>query len=130
MVKIREEYSPKQELACSVLQGSLGGPSLYTVYASTMQSVVPEEIDLYGFADGLKSSFKASRRVAEKESVSSLESTLVNEKTWMDQNRLKVNDGKMEFIMFLPKKQLERCVTTSIDVNGTIVNCSPIIKYL
>ena len=45
MVKIREAYSSKQELACSVPQGSLGGPSLYTVYASTIQTVVPEEID-------------------------------------------------------------------------------------
>ena len=131
-MKIREAYSSKQQLACSVPQGSLGGPSLYTVYASTMQSVVPGEIDLHGFVDDhvLKSSFKASSRVTEKESVSSLESTLVNVKTWMDQNRLKMNDGKTEFIMFASKKQLEKCVTTSIDVNGTTVNCSPIIKYL
>ena len=106
-MKIREAYSSKWELACSVLQGSLGGPSLYTVYAFTMQSVVPEEIDLHGFADYhvLKSSFKAPSRVAEKESVSSLESTLVNVKTWMDQNRLQINDGNMEFIMFATKKK-------------------------
>ena len=98
-----------------------------------MQSVVPEEIDLHGFVDNhvMKSSFKSICRVAEKENVSSLESTLVNAKTWIDQNRLKMNDGKMEFIMFASKKQhLEKCVTTSIGVNGTTVNCSPIIKYL
>ena len=79
MVKIREAFSSKCELDCSVLQGSLGGPSLYTVYASTMQSVVPEEIDLHGFADDhvLKNSFRASSRVDEKESILSLESTLV-----------------------------------------------------
>ena len=132
MVKIREAYSSKCELDCSVPQGSLGGPSLYTVYASTMQSVVPEEIDLHGFADDhvLKNSFMASSRVDEKESISSLESTLVNVKTWMDQNRLKMNDGKTEFMMFASKKQPEKCVTTSIDVNSTIVNCSSIIKYL
>ena len=132
MVKIREAYSSKWELACLVQQGSLGGPSLYTVYASTMQSVVPEEIDLCGFADGhvLKSSFKASSRIPEKESVTSLKSTLVNVKTWMDQNRLKMNNRKTELIMFASKKQLEKCVTTSIDMNGTTVNCSLIIKYL
>ena len=69
MVKIREAFSPKCELNWSVLQGSLGGPSLYTVYASTIQSVVPEEIDLHGFADNhvLKNSFRASRKVDEKE---------------------------------------------------------------
>ena len=102
MVNVRESYSSKRELVCSVPQGSLGGPILYTVYASTMQSVVPEEIDLHGFADNhiLKRSIKASSRVAERESVSSLESTVLNVKTWMDQNRLKMNDGKTEFIMF------------------------------
>ena len=41
-----------------------------------------------------------------------------------------MNDGKTKFIMFASKKQLEKLVTTSIDVNNTIVNCSPIIKCL
>ena len=102
MVKIREAFSSKCELDCSILQGSLGGPSLYTVYASTRQSVVPEEIDLHGFADDhiLKNSFRASSRVDEKESILSLESTLVNVKTWMDQNRLKINDGKTYIILY------------------------------
>ena len=132
MVKIREAYPSKCKLDCSVPQGSLGGPSLYTVYASTMQSVVSEEINLHGFADDhiLKNSFRASSRDNDKESISSLEYTLVNVKTWRDQNRVKMNDGKTEFIMFASKKQLEKCVTTSIDVNSTLVNCSTIIKYL
>ena len=51
MVNVREVYSSKWELVCSVPQGSLGGPSLYTVYASTILSVVPEETDLHGFVD-------------------------------------------------------------------------------
>ena len=132
MDKIRDAFSSKCELNCSVPQGSLGGPSLYTVYALTMQSVVLGEIDLYGFADDLvlKNSFKASSRVDEEKSILSLESTLVDVKTWMDQNRLKINDEKIAFIMFASKRQLERCVTTRIDVNNTSINCSPIIKYL
>ena len=66
-----------------------------------MPLVVPEEIDPCGFADDhvLKKSFRASSRVDEKESILSLEPTLVNVKTWMDQNRLKMNDGKTEFII-------------------------------
>ena len=70
-------FHQKYELNYSVPQGSLGGPSLYAVYASTMQSVVLEEINLYGFADDhvLKNSFKASSRVDEEKSILSLEST-------------------------------------------------------
>ena len=41
-----------------------------------------------------------------------------------------MNDGKTMFIMSASKRQLEKFVTTSIDVNNTTVNCSPIIKYL
>ena len=41
-----------------------------------------------------------------------------------------MNNEKTEFIMFASKRQLEKCVTTRIDVNNTSVNCSPIIKYL
>ena len=37
---------------------------------------------------------------------------------------------RQEFIIFASKRQLGKCVTTSIDVNNTIVKCSPIIKYL
>ena len=64
-----------------------------------MQSVVPDEINLHGFADDhvLKNSFRASSRVDEKESIRSLESTLVKVKTWMDQNRLKMNERETEF---------------------------------
>ena len=36
----------------------------------------------------------------------------------------------MEFIMSASKNQLEKCVTTSIAVNGMTENCSQIIKYL
>ena len=41
-----------------------------------------------------------------------------------------MNDDKTEFIMFTSKRQLGKCHTTSIDVNNTIVKCSPTIKYL
>ena len=95
MMNVREAYSLKWELVCSVPQGILGGPSLYIVYASTMQSVVLEETDLHGFVDdyALKNSCKASNRT-ERESISPLESSAADVKTWMDENRLKMNDGK------------------------------------
>ena len=101
MVRIRNALSSKCELNCSVQQGSLGGPSLFTVYASTIQSVVPDDIDLHGFADGhvLKNSFRSSSRVDEKDTILSLEATLVDIELWMDQNRLKMNDDKTEFII-------------------------------
>ena len=48
----------------------------------------------------------------------------------MDENRLQMNDGKTEFIMFGAKKQLAKCKTTSIDENNTVVSKSEVVKYL
>ena len=127
-------YSSDRELKCSVPQGSCVGPILYTVYASTLEEVVcgpgsellsPNndslipKIDLHGFADdhALKNSFKAGDLEAECTCISTLESTAGNVKTWMDQNHLKMNDEKTEFIVFASHQLLPKCETKTLHVN-------------
>ena len=126
------KFSTIKSLDCSVPQESLAGPNLYSAYASTLQEVVPDDVGLNGFADdhSLKRSFKADDRKAEQTIISALQNCLMNVKTWMDENRLKMNNVKTEFIMFGAKKQLAKCKTTSIDVNKTVVNNSGVVKYL
>ena len=115
-----------------VPQGSLAGPNLYSAYASTLQEVVLGDVGLNGFADdhSLKRSFKVDDRKAEQTIISALQNCLMNVKTLMDENRLKMNDGKTEFIMIGAKKQLAKCKTTSTDVNKTVVNDSEVVKCL
>ena len=88
---------------------------LYTVYASMIESVLEagnqtedtllsnpsKKLDLHGFADdhAIKSTFKASDRQPEALAVSNLELNASNMKGWMHCNRLKVNNGKTEFII-------------------------------
>ena len=50
-VKIGERYSTVRNLPYSVPQGSCAGPTLYFVYASTLQHVIEDMISLYGFAN-------------------------------------------------------------------------------
>ena len=45
-------------------------------------------------------------------------------------NRLKINNGKTEFIMFGSMVQLTKCIPNSININGTDVQKSEVIKYL
>ena len=73
-----------------------------------------------GFADdcALKNTFSANSRLAERESVSTLEAKAADVKLWMDHNHLKMNDSNTEFIMFTSKQMLQKCVTTELDVNG------------
>ena len=90
-------------------QGSCAGPLLFTVYASTIESVIaiqtsdggeeelpqikvihPNDkattVTLHGFADNhtLKNTFSANSRHAERNRVSILESKPANVKIWMD----------------------------------------------
>ena len=139
-------YSVDKQLECSVPQGSVAGPMLYTVYTSTIESVVEagnqtedtllssqrKKPDLHGFADdhALKITLEASDRQAEAQAVSNLELNASNIKGWMDCNILKMNNGKTEFIMFGSKVQLAKCITNSININGTEVQRSEVIKYL
>ena len=140
-------YSSDRELKCSVPQGSCGGPILYTIYALTLEEVVcgPEsevlspdndslilKIDLHGFADdhALKNSFKAGDLEVERTCILTLESTAGNVKTWMDQNRLKMNDERTEFIVFASHQLLPKCETKTLCVNAVNVEWAEVIKYL
>ena len=51
-VNMAEEYFSVKFLIFGVLQGFTGGPSLFNAYASTLNTVVPSDIRLNGFADG------------------------------------------------------------------------------
>ena len=51
-------------------------------------------------------------------------------KSWMDQVRLKMNESKTEFIYFGWPSQLEKCIGTSINVNGEEIMRTNTTKYL
>ena len=133
-VNVSHTYSSDRELKCSVPQGLCVGPILYTIYASTLEEVVcgtesgvlsPNndslipKIDLHGFANdhSLKNTFKASDLEVEHTCILTLESTAGNVKMWMDQNHLKMNDEKTEFIVFTSHQLLPKCETKTLHVN-------------
>ena len=60
---------------------------------------IPKEIDLDGFADdhGYKNSFPAKSRNKETARINKLKEWSRDIKTWMDENRLKMNNSKTEF---------------------------------
>ena len=48
----------------------------------------------------------------------------------MDSMRLKMNEGKMEFIIIGSGHQIAKCSTTHLNVNNIEVQRSSVIKYL
>ena len=48
----------------------------------------------------------------------------------MNKNRLYMNNAKTEVLMIGLQSQLNNCITSALDVNGTMVQISKMIKYL
>ena len=131
-VNVGLEYSVYRALDFSVPQGSVAGPILYSAYASTMQEVVPRDIDIYGYADDheLKKSFAGSSRNEEANTIETLQCTTKLIKDWMDLNRLRMNNDKTEFILIGSRQQLNKAETSVLNINGELITRSKSIKYL
>ena len=48
----------------------------------------------------------------------------------MDINHLKINTSKTEFILFVSKWQLQKCISNNINANGAEVKCSGWIQCM
>ena len=59
-----------------------------------------------------------------------LEECAADLKVWMNENRLKMNNEKTEFILFGLKPQLEKCKTKTLNVDNTEIELADRIKYL
>ena len=75
LVEIENSRSSERSLEFSVLQGSCGGPVLYSVYASSLQTEISVSVRLNAFADdhSLNYAFKANNREQEVETMNCLE---------------------------------------------------------
>ena len=130
----REESQPRQ-LDYSVPQGSIQGAFLFVAYASTPDEIVDSnKLELNGFADdhSVRRSFKPSKldHKEELETIAIMEQSMLDIKSWMDQVYLKMNESKTKFIYFGWPSQLEKCITTTININAEPIERSNTTKYL
>ena len=102
-------------------KAAVAGVNIFNLYCSPLQDVVPDDLQLSGFADdhSVRKTFKAGNVNEEINTISKLESCLLSIKQWMDQARLRMNPSKTEFIYFGNAPQLHKCTTDSINVAGT-----------
>ena len=131
-VTVNGAYSKDRDLMVSVLQGSCVGANIFNLYCSPLQDIVPDDLQLSGFADdhSIRKAFKTGNTNEEINTISKLESCLLNIKQWMDQARLKMNPSKTEFIYFSNAPQLLKCTIDSINVAGDLILRSDVIRYL
>ena len=131
-VKVDNTLSDIKTLSSGVPQGSCLGPVLYLCLASTLPLIVNKSININGFADDHSSwkSFDFNHQINQHLSVEDLETNLQNVKCWMDQNRLKMNETKTEFMILSSKNMKEKCSTIPIHVGGEWLDQSDCIKLL
>jgi hypothetical protein len=132
-VKIDDSHSKPASLDYSVPQGSICGPVLYTVYASTLQEhILDYDTQLLGYADdhSIYDDFNPNCTISEQSAIENLEKCLVSVNQWMHLNRLKMNNDKTEFLLLGSKYQLQKCTTDSIKVCDYSIQRSTSLKYL
>ena len=130
----KEESQPRQ-INYSVLQGNIQGAFLFVAYASTLDEIVVNTtLELSGFADdhSVRKSFKPSKldHKEEQETIAIMEQSMLDIKSWMDQVCLNMNESKTKFIYFGWPSQLDKCITTTINVNREEIERASATKYL
>ena len=91
---------------------SFTGSVLYNLYTSTLEGVLDDyNWSLIGYADDhtLYDSFLADSVTQEEYCMNKLETCLKVTKRWMDENRLKMNCVKTEYVSSGNPIQLKKC---------------------
>ena len=112
------EFDPVT-LTQGVPQGSVLGPTLYTLFMSLLGDLCRSHGILYHrYAADTQNyhTFSPNTPGDEEFCISTLEHCINNIRIWMRTNYLKLNDDKMEFLIMGTPQQLAKVKTTSIKI--------------
>ena len=100
-------------------QASTLGPILFNCYASILTEIITEINDsfLYGYADehAIVNSFNPNNNIIKEK----IENDIRKIKTWMEENQLKMNDAKTEFIILGTSYNVRKNTLDDIEIAKT-----------
>ena len=121
-VQVKGKLSKRTELEYGVPQGSCLGPILFLIYASLLFDVMAKHLpNAHGYADDhqIYLSFKPTDQVSQEDALQSIQDCISDVRKWMLANKLKINDGKTEFMMIGSKHNLNKLNINSIKIGDT-----------
>ena len=102
--------------------------------------IVPKSLTLNGLADdhSIRKSFRptapinnsSSAHSEEDDTITIMQNSMLDIKSWMDAVKVKLNETKTEFIYFGGKQQLAKTRRNTININGETIERTNKIKYL
>ena len=134
-VTVQIARSSDKDLSFMSPRGSCAGTgSVPCMYTSSFPQAVDSTFSIYGFTDdhnlGCGFTPGTSGNKDEMDKITTLTNSLKSINTWMNRNRLCMNNAKTEVLMIGSQSQFNKCITTALDINGTMVGTSKMIKYL
>ena len=97
------KHSTPASLRYGVPQGSVLGPILFILYTQPLSNVIQHyQVFYQTYADDTHI-YKSCRSSEIVDTINSIEQCISNVKTWMLHNKLQMNDGKTEAILFARK---------------------------
>ncbi len=111
--------SESHPLLYGIPQGSILGPIIYTLYTTPLGQIIKNhDLQYHMYADDTQL-YMSIEPTNVHDLVNTLEACINDVKTWMLENKLKLNDEKTEILLCNPKKY-------DVDVNSLNIGCDSI----
>ena len=127
MIQVSDVQSNKASLEYGVLQGSVLGPLLFTMYVSPLVSLVQNyNIQCHMYAGDTQIYISINPKCTSDVTlaVSRIEKCLVDVKHWMKANKLKLNHSKTEVVPIYTWQQFQKRLVGSINVGDECIYIS------